>query len=330
MIEPRTLSPFRRFCMTIGELPTSYMESMTYYEMLSWLCNYLETKVVPAVDNNAEALTELQNYVSTYFDNLDIQAEVNTKLDEMAESGQLADIIAEYVQLQGVLAYNTLTELKGAENLSDGSFTKTFGKTTYNDGEGAFYKIRQLTSGDVVDEIHIVSLTNYPTLIAELMSVKAIEDLSDEIDTLTTALTTKLDKTSVKNSQSTTAGEVYDVRYINNYNAVKLWQNEDSSQPFAGQQITLNDDISNYKYYEIIYRRSNANPKYLSTGQLEINNITTLQLGIERNYDRDITAISGNKITFDNCIRYETYGDSNSGATINTSLIPYEVIGYKH
>lgn len=323
MIEPRTLSPFRRFCMTIGELPTSYMESMTYYEMLSWLCNYLEKTVVPAVDNNAEALTELQNYVANYFDNLDIQTEVNNKLDEMAESGQLADIIAEYVQLQGILAYNTVSELKGAENLTDGSFTKTFGKTTYNDGEGAFYKIRQITSGDVVDEIHIIALTNYPTLIAELMSVKAIDDLN-------TALNTKLDTSKVKNSQSTTAGDVYDVRYINNYNAVKLWQNEDSSQPFAGQQITLNDDISNYKYYEIIYRRSNANPKYLSTGQLEINLITTLQLAIDKNYDRDILSISGNKITFDDCVRYETYGDSNSKTNINTSLVPYEVIGYKH
>lgn len=322
MIEPRTLSPFRRFCMTIGELPTSYMESMTYYEMLSWLCNYLETKVVPAVDNNAEALTELQNYVSTYFDNLDIQTEVNNKLDEMAESGQLADIIAEYVQLQSVLAYNTVAELKGAENLTDGSFTKTFGKTTYNDGEGAFYKIRQITSGDVVDEIHIIALTNYPTLIAELMSVKAIDDLN-------TALNTKLDTSKVKNSQSTTAGEVYDVRYINGFNAVKLWQNENPDQSFAGQEITLNDDISNYKYYEIIYRRSNANPKYLSTGQLEINLITTLQLAIDRIYDRDITSISGNKITFGDCGRFDSYG-VDTLTTINTSLVPYEVIGYKH
>lgn len=189
MIEPSKLKPFKRFCMTIGELPSSYMESMTYYEMLEWLCNYLEKTVVPAVNNNANALTELQNYVNNYFENLDVQNEINNKLDEMAESGELAEIIAQYVNLQSVLAFDTLADLKSAENLVAGSITRTCGNVTYNDGKGAFYKVRQLTSGDTIDEINIIALTNYPTLIAELLPNYYINTLNTEVGNINTEIT---------------------------------------------------------------------------------------------------------------------------------------------
>ena len=92
-----TIKPFKNFCMTIGALPTSYLESMSYYETLCWLCKYLENTINPAINNNAEALKELQSYVANYFENLDVQEEINNKLDEMAESGVLADIINEQI-----------------------------------------------------------------------------------------------------------------------------------------------------------------------------------------------------------------------------------------
>ena len=97
-------SPFKKMVMTIGELPTSFVESMTYYEMLAWFCNYLENTVIPAVNNNAEVSEELQtkflelkDYVDDYFDNLNVQEEINNKLDDMAEDGSLTAIIKAYV-----------------------------------------------------------------------------------------------------------------------------------------------------------------------------------------------------------------------------------------
>lgn len=93
-------SPFKKLVMTIGELPTSFVESMTYYECLAWLVNFLETQVIPAVNNNGEAVEELQglfielkNYVDTYFDNLDVQDEIDNKLDDMVEAGTFDTII---------------------------------------------------------------------------------------------------------------------------------------------------------------------------------------------------------------------------------------------
>lgn len=94
------LTPFGKFCCTIGHLPASYMISMTYEEQILWFCDFLKNTVIPAVNTNAEAVAELQSlyitlkeYVDNYFDDLDIQEEVNTKLNEMAEGGQLAEII---------------------------------------------------------------------------------------------------------------------------------------------------------------------------------------------------------------------------------------------
>lgn len=92
-IETIDPSPFRHLISTIGELPTSFTESMSYYELLAWLCNYIEKTVVPAVDNNAEALVELRDFVIHYFDSTDFQAMVNAKLDEMATDGTLANLI---------------------------------------------------------------------------------------------------------------------------------------------------------------------------------------------------------------------------------------------
>lgn len=83
------LNPFGRFCCTIGNLPTSYMESLTYEEQLMWFCRFLDEKVIPAVNENADAIIELQNYLK----NLDLQDEVNIKLDEMVEDGTLGQII---------------------------------------------------------------------------------------------------------------------------------------------------------------------------------------------------------------------------------------------
>ena len=98
-----TLPPFKRLCMTIGELPSSYLETMTYYEMLVWFTKYLQDTVIPTINNNAEAIqelqalfTELQDYVNHYFDTLDVQEEVNNKLDEMVESGEFETLINNY------------------------------------------------------------------------------------------------------------------------------------------------------------------------------------------------------------------------------------------
>ena len=176
----KPLEPFRTFIMTIGTIPTSYLESMSYAEMLTWFCSFLENDVIPAINTNAESIIELQQY----FNDLDVQDEINNKLDEMAEAGTLEEIISAYLDAQSVLGFNTVADLKLATNVINGSFARTLGKTTYDDKEGAFYKIRLKTEDDVIDDDLIVGLTNFETLVAEKIGDKAIDDLNDDIDGL--------------------------------------------------------------------------------------------------------------------------------------------------
>ena len=129
MIKIDKLNPFGRLCVTLGMLPSSYKESLTYEEQLLWMLNYIEKTLIPTINNNAQAVEELQalylelkSYVDSYFENLDVQQEINNKLDQMAESGQLTEIIAQYLGLAGVLAFNTLNDLKNAENIDRGLY----------------------------------------------------------------------------------------------------------------------------------------------------------------------------------------------------------------
>lgn len=175
-IDIKTLNPFRRFIYTIGALPSSYLISMTYEEQLLWFCNYLEKTVIPTIDNNGLAVKELQDkyielksYVDNYFDDLDIQTEINNKLDEMADSGELENLIGQYIELQTTFIYNNVAEMKAATNLVNGSFAKTTGFYSYNDGGGAYYKIRTVTNADVIDEKFLIALEDNITLVAELM-----------------------------------------------------------------------------------------------------------------------------------------------------------------
>lgn len=99
-IDKLNYRPFTRFCMSIGAVPTSYLAGLTIEEQLLWLCSYLEKEVIPAVNNNGEAVEELQdlyvelkNYVDNYFENLDVQEEINNKLDAMVLDGTFDRII---------------------------------------------------------------------------------------------------------------------------------------------------------------------------------------------------------------------------------------------
>ena len=180
-------SPFMYYCQKV--IPLAFDESMSYYEQLCNLVYYLKNTVMPAVNNNADALTEVQNaftqlekYVNDYFKNLDVQTEINNKLDEMAESGQLSEIIALYIQSSAVLGYKTVADMKNATNLVDGSICKTISNTTVGDNGGRFYLVRTITSSDVVDEVNIISLSVSNTLIAQLINDDRFINLANQID----------------------------------------------------------------------------------------------------------------------------------------------------
>ena len=52
--------PFKRMVSTVGNLPTSFVDSMSYYEMLAWLCDYVTNTIIPKINEDTEAINALE------------------------------------------------------------------------------------------------------------------------------------------------------------------------------------------------------------------------------------------------------------------------------
>ena len=150
----KPVPPFVRYCSAI--IPTAFDDSLSYYEALCALWKWMQDNLVNVINNNAnvteyyiQIVKDLKSYVENYFANLDVQEEINNKLDEMAEDGQLADIISQYLNSTAVFGYDTVADMKSSENLVNGSYARTLGYYAKDDKGGALYKIVQ---GEYTDD----------------------------------------------------------------------------------------------------------------------------------------------------------------------------------
>lgn len=89
-VDTKNIGKFRYFCQKV--LPAVYDDSLSYYELLNKVVQYLND-CIDAVNMNSEAIQELANYLSEQ----DIEAMVAEILEDMKESGELADIINETI-----------------------------------------------------------------------------------------------------------------------------------------------------------------------------------------------------------------------------------------
>ena len=96
----RVNEPFRFWCQKV--LPLVYDDSLSYYELLCKVVDYLN-KVIEDIntlgDENVKLekeLRKLKEYVDNYFKSLDVQQAINNKLDEMVTTGELYNYFAQY------------------------------------------------------------------------------------------------------------------------------------------------------------------------------------------------------------------------------------------
>lgn len=95
---PSKVDSFRFWCQKV--LPLVYDDSLSYYELLCKVVDYLNNTIADVntlgsdVDNLNEAFIKLQDYVNNYFSTLDVQEEVNKKLDEMVENGTFDKLLS--------------------------------------------------------------------------------------------------------------------------------------------------------------------------------------------------------------------------------------------
>lgn len=148
----KNLCPFKWFVLQNFPFIEADFDAITNYQLYCKVVEYLNKVIEDTnkIGNQVEDLTnsfiELQNYVNNYFENLDIQEEVNNKLDEMAEGGELANIIAQFLNANCILKFNNMQELINSESLVNGNIVGVFGDTNINDGFVNYYLITNETT----------------------------------------------------------------------------------------------------------------------------------------------------------------------------------------
>ena len=136
-------------------------DALTNYELISKVVEFLnkvissQNEVIDATNELSEAFQQLHDYVENYFDNLDVQEEINNKLDEMAENGTLLDLIIPYLNVTAVMCFNTVADMKASENLASGSYVKTLGYYAVGDNGGATYYINTTGTANEMDVITV-------------------------------------------------------------------------------------------------------------------------------------------------------------------------------
>ena len=136
----------------------------------------------PFLENDFDALTDYELFCkmveyakSLVISNDKFVSELKTNLERMYNEGKFDSFIEEIVNLQTTFTFNSVADMKSATNLVDGSFTRTSGYYSYNDGGGAYYKIRTKTNDDIIDEMFIIEIDE--NLVAELQFDKEINYL---------------------------------------------------------------------------------------------------------------------------------------------------------
>ena len=162
----KKIQPFKFWSITNFPFIADDFDQMTYYEILCKIVEYLN-KVIEnnnAIINNEntlyQAYIQLQNYVNNYFDNLDVQEEINNKLDEMAESGELADIVSELL-MKGKIIFG-----KNSNNyLKSGDFCiiKTPSKVVMIDTDrvGNWTSIAECLQENEITHIDVLIITHF-------------------------------------------------------------------------------------------------------------------------------------------------------------------------
>ena len=140
---------FKRLCVTIGNLPTSYTDSLSYYECLMWLCNYIEKTIVPAINENAETVNQLKEYVDEYL----------VDMDEVKE--QIVGILNDISNIQNdILGLNNYTQELN-EKITD---LKTYVDTIVNDNFNILKQYVDLQDSNLqyqIDNIQIGEIQIY-------------------------------------------------------------------------------------------------------------------------------------------------------------------------
>lgn len=158
------LTPFKWFVLENFPFIEADFDALTEWQLFCKLGKEInkiinsENTLGTQMENVTNAFIELQNYVNNYFDNLNVQDEINNKLNQMAQDGTLEEIIGAYLNTKAILGFDTINDMKTSENLIENSYAKTMGFNSLNDGCENQYKIIKEESAENVDGFTKINL----------------------------------------------------------------------------------------------------------------------------------------------------------------------------
>ena len=133
---------FRNFVLQNFPFLEDDFDALTDYELFCKICGY----VIEYSKDNEEMKQQIAEF-QTYFDNLDLQEEVDKKLDEMAEDGTLEDLFKDYID-EAMLSYKQ--EINGiVEEQNNVISTVSNNQNTLSDRMDSFTNLESgSTTGD--------------------------------------------------------------------------------------------------------------------------------------------------------------------------------------
>ena len=293
------LTPFKWFVLENFPFIEADFDALTEWQLFCKLGKEIN-KIVNSTNTLGTQVETLTDYVSNYFDNLDVQDEINNKLNEMVKDGTLQEIITEYLNIKGLLCFNTVNDMKEATNLIDGSFAMTYGYYTINDGGKGIYKIRTVTNQDVENDGNIIALNN-TSLIAELITNQAIleqfgakgDGITDDTvaiqNCITYAKTNNLLLTCSKN-KTFIVNQILDISnlYVDFKKATFITTNEQLEYLFY-----INSNNKNYAIKNIKINSNNIldtaflidNARTININNIDIYNIKSYGIKVNNGYE---------------------------------------------
>ena len=151
--EYKKLHPFKWFILENFQFVEDSIDTLTNYQLFSKLGEEINKNIdaINSLGQNQQNLTDgynsLVDYVDNYFNNLDVDDEINNKLDEMAENGTLYDIInrfltptiteqnqkiENYTQAQNIRIDNIQNQVQGVASGSPLVASSVSGMTDHN------------------------------------------------------------------------------------------------------------------------------------------------------------------------------------------------------
>lgn len=158
------LRPFQRFVIQNFPFIEKDFQDLDSYGLWCKVIEYvniIKDQVNDVTESQVDVINKfnaLKDYVDNFFDNLDVQEEINNKLDDMAESGELQEIIETFLQANTAWCFDTVADMKLATNLLEGSYARTLGFYSVNDGGAGLYKIVSTGTANEMDLIAVGNL----------------------------------------------------------------------------------------------------------------------------------------------------------------------------